>query len=47
MKPIKESSEVQSIQLGDGDVMRNIAIPIYMVFPRWLVPYSMINNYEH
>ena len=35
VKPIKESSEVQSIQIGDGDVMRNILLPIYMIFPRW------------
>ena len=37
MKPIKESSEVQSIQIGDGDVMKNISLPIYMIFPRWYV----------
>ena len=37
MKPIKESSEVQSIQIGDGDVMKNILLPFYMIFPRWYV----------
>ena len=35
IKPIKESSEVQRIQIADGDIFRNVVIPIYMVFPRW------------
>ena len=28
------ATEVQNIQIGDGDVIRNVPIPIYMVFPR-------------
>ena len=32
--PTKEATEVQIIQIGDGDVCRNLAIPMYMVFPR-------------
>ncbi len=31
---LKEATEVQIIQIGDGDVCRNMAIPMYMVFPR-------------
>ena len=27
-------SEIQNIQIADGDVCRNMPIPIYMVFPR-------------
>lgn len=30
----REASEVQNIQIGDGDVCRNVLIPIYMIFPR-------------
>merc|ERR1719383_1278602 len=31
---IKEATEVQNIQIADGDVARNTKIPIYMIFPR-------------
>jgi len=30
----KEATEIQNIQISDGDVCRGIAIPIFMVFPR-------------
>eukprot|EP01116_Phalansterium_solitarium_P005093 TRINITY_DN16407_c0_g1_i1.p1 TRINITY_DN16407_c0_g1~~TRINITY_DN16407_c0_g1_i1.p1 ORF type:complete len:306 (-),score=120.34 TRINITY_DN16407_c0_g1_i1:106-1023(-) len=30
----KEATEIQNIQIADGDVTRNTAIPIFMVFPR-------------
>ncbi|KAK7086293.1 Down syndrome critical region protein 3 [Halocaridina rubra] len=30
----KEASEIQNIQIGDGDVCRGISIPVYMIFPR-------------
>ena len=30
----REASEVQNIQIGDGDVCRNVLVPIYMIFPR-------------
>eukprot|EP00042_Codosiga_hollandica_P027265 m.134026 g.134026 ORF g.134026 m.134026 type:complete len:299 (+) comp52439_c1_seq1:94-990(+) len=30
----KDSTEIQNIQIGEGDVMKNLLIPIYMVFPR-------------
>lgn len=30
----REASEIQNIQIADGDVCRGRAIPIYMVFPR-------------
>ncbi|GAU99079.1 hypothetical protein RvY_10125 [Ramazzottius varieornatus] len=32
--PAREVSEIQNIQIGDGDICRNVPIPIYMVFPR-------------
>jgi len=28
------ATEIQNIQLGDGNVIRDLTIPIYMVFPR-------------
>lgn len=28
------ATEIQNIQIGDGDIPHNIEIPIYMVFPR-------------
>ena len=31
----REATEIQNIQIGDGDVMRGFEIPIYMFFPRW------------
>jgi hypothetical protein len=31
----KEATEIQNIQIGEGDVPRNTKIPIYMFFPRW------------
>ena len=31
----KEHTEIQNIQIGDGDVQRNFEIPIYMLFPKW------------
>jgi len=30
----KEATEIQNIQIADGDVCRTMAMPIYMVFPR-------------
>lgn len=30
----REATEIQNIQIADGDVVRNLAIPIYFVFPR-------------
>jgi hypothetical protein len=30
----KESTEIQTIQIGDGNVCRNLSVPMYMVYPR-------------
>jgi hypothetical protein len=27
-------TEIQNVQIGDGDVLRGVPIPIYMIFPR-------------
>jgi hypothetical protein len=29
-----ETSEIQNLQIGDGDVIRNLEIPVFMIFPR-------------
>jgi hypothetical protein len=31
---LKEATEIQNIQIGDGNVCRGLPIPMYMVFPR-------------
>lgn len=33
-KSTKEATEVQNIQIGQGDICRNFTVPLYMVFPR-------------
>lgn len=30
----KDLTEIQNVQIGEGDVLREIEIPIYMIFPR-------------
>lgn len=30
----KDLTEIQNVQIGDGDVLRGVTIPIYMIFPR-------------
>jgi hypothetical protein len=32
--PSREATEVQTIQIGEGNVCRNMVVPMYMVFPR-------------
>jgi hypothetical protein len=32
--PAREATEIQNLQVGDGAVCLNLAIPLYMVFPR-------------
>ena len=31
---MKEESEIQNLQVGDGDVNRDVEIPLFMLFPR-------------
>jgi len=43
----KDATEIQNIQIADGDVPRNVAIPIYMVFPRlFTCPSLATNNFK-
>lgn len=32
----REATEIQNIQIADGNAVRNLAIPIHMVFPRYV-----------
>ena len=38
------ATEIQNIQLGDGDVCRNLIIPIYMIFPRLFTCPTMLTE---
>jgi len=43
----KEATEIQSIQLADGDVCRKFEIPIYMIFPRlFTCPSLAVQNFQ-
>jgi hypothetical protein len=33
-KTTKEATEIQTIQIGEGNICRNLSVPMYMVFPR-------------
>jgi hypothetical protein len=32
---LSEISEIQNLQIGDGDVNREVEIPLFMIFPRF------------
>jgi hypothetical protein len=32
--PTREATEIQTIQIGEGNISRNLVVPMYMVFPR-------------
>ncbi|XP_060588830.1 vacuolar protein sorting-associated protein 26C-like, partial [Ruditapes philippinarum] len=43
----KDATEIQNIQIADGDVMRGIHIPIFMIFPRlFTCPTLTTNNFK-
>ncbi|KAL8573900.1 Vacuolar protein sorting-associated protein 26C [Nucella lapillus] len=43
----KDATEIQNIQMGEGDVCRNLPIPIYMIFPRlFTCPTLSTNNFK-
>lgn len=33
----REATEIQNVQIGDGNICRDLVIPIYMIFPRLFV----------
>jgi Vacuolar protein sorting-associated protein 26 len=43
----REATEIQNLQIGDGDVPRNLAIPLYMIFPRlFTCPTSISDSFK-
>ncbi|KAL4229541.1 Down syndrome critical region protein 3 [Mactra antiquata] len=43
----KDATEIQNIQIADGDVMRGISIPMFMIFPRlFTCPTLSTNNFK-
>lgn len=40
----RDASEIQNIQIGEGDIPHNIEIPIYMIFPRVFSCPTLINK---
>ncbi|ENN71033.1 vacuolar protein sorting-associated protein 26C [Dendroctonus ponderosae] len=43
----REATEIQNLQIGDGDIPQNIPIPIYMVFPRlFTCPTLITTNFK-
>ncbi|KAL3270573.1 hypothetical protein HHI36_021110 [Cryptolaemus montrouzieri] len=40
----KESTEIQNIQIGDGDILLDVEIPIYMIFPRLFTCPTLIEH---
>lgn len=43
----REPTEIQNLQVGDGDVPRGLAIPLYMVFPRIFTCPTSISEVRH
>ncbi|OTF83730.1 Down syndrome critical region protein 3-like protein, partial [Euroglyphus maynei] len=42
-----EITEIQNIQIGDGDITRNVPLAIYMIFPRlFACPTLITNNFK-
>ncbi|XP_076457678.1 vacuolar protein sorting-associated protein 26C-like [Babylonia areolata] len=43
----KDATEIQNIQIAEGDVCRNLPVPIYMIFPRlFTCPTLSTNNFK-
>eukprot|EP00756_Hemistasia_phaeocysticola_P054962 Hpha_TRINITY_DN3087_c0_g1::TRINITY_DN3087_c0_g1_i1::g.138709::m.138709 len=43
----KEATEIQNIQISDGNVCSGLEIPIFMIFPRWFTcPTLVANNFK-
>eukprot|EP01064_Diplonema_japonicum_P007002 TRINITY_DN14762_c0_g1_i1.p1 TRINITY_DN14762_c0_g1~~TRINITY_DN14762_c0_g1_i1.p1 ORF type:complete len:334 (+),score=45.40 TRINITY_DN14762_c0_g1_i1:69-1004(+) len=43
----KEATEIQNIQIADGNIVEGLDIPLYMIFPRWFTcPTLVANNFK-
>lgn len=38
---LHENSEIQNLQVGDGDVNKDVEIPLFMIFPRFFACASL------
>ena len=43
-KTAREATEIQTIQIADGDVCRNFVVPMYLIFPRLFTCPTMITE---
>ncbi|WAR04255.1 VP26C-like protein [Mya arenaria] len=43
----KDATEIQNIQIADGDIMRGLPIPIFMIFPQFEVNVVIIFQDDH
>ena len=41
---LSEISEIQNLQIGDGDVNKNVEIPLFMIFPRFFTCAALENK---
>ncbi len=41
---LSEISEIQNLQIGDGDVIKNTEIPLFMIFPRFFACATIENK---
>lgn len=40
----REATEIQNLQVGDGDVCKNLSIPLFMIFPRVFTCPSVVTD---
>lgn len=40
----RDATEVQNIQIGDGNLIRNVSVPIYMILPRLFTCPTLITS---
>lgn len=41
---VREATEIQNLQIGDGNACKELGVPLYMVFPRFFTCPSLITN---
>jgi hypothetical protein len=41
---IREATEIQNLQIADGNIMENVPVPIFMVLPRLFTCSSAISK---
>ncbi|CAM1154749.1 DSCR3 (predicted) [Pycnogonum litorale] len=41
----REATEIQNVQLVEGDLCRGLSVPIYLIFPRIITCPTLISTY--